>query len=80
MPIKNETGTVVFFLISVKDISKSNPKINFAREREGVKGFKMKLNLKGDSSAISKNGDVVRERSSTISPAILEISPARMFQ
>ena len=37
MPIKNETGTVVFFLISVKDISKSNAKMSFAREREGVK-------------------------------------------
>ena len=36
MPIKNETGTVVFFLISVKDISKSNVKMSFAREREGV--------------------------------------------
>lgn len=50
VPIKNETGTVVFFLISVKDISKSNAKMNYAREREGVdKIFK---SFKTDDSSV----------------------------
>ncbi|CAG5113979.1 Oidioi.mRNA.OKI2018_I69.chr2.g8062.t2.cds [Oikopleura dioica] len=87
VPIKNETGTVVFFLISVKDISKSNSKINFAREREGrdLKEWRRRsrailYNISGNIGNISSAGfmksshgrDDVESRNSAKKSAISE--------